>query len=493
MSDTLSLAAIRMDGDTQAREALDIMAVRDYAEAMERGDAFPPIIVYYDGETYWLADGFHRMQAAVQAGQETIDATVHEGGQREARLHAAGANATHGLRRTNADKRKAVLTLLHDDEWRQWGDREIARHCAVDGKTVGRLRQDVTAEIRSEPERPRAGDPANDDAKRTYRTRHGTVATMDTARIGATKAPQPKTSTPMERTRETHEDGATVPPPRVQPAAVLSASPPVSPLVAVAPPAEQSAPASPTDGEESATRLPERPARDHEAAPLPEAQLHVEQLQQPAPPLPHPSPSVSVVPAEAPLRTPSLVDVWERAGEGDRLHFVATYRTQLRKRLGELDILEHRAPALPPDIQPTSQSGIILQAVLTAVEPLSPEELRALPGLNGRDLVRNLTRLSDTGRIERTADGRYIPIDDRTTFKNAYTTVGEGRGFVRIHRLREHLGWSRARFDRVLNGLSTSHTIEFHGGDPSRMTEDELYDSYQDEHGTLMLTMSWRA
>ena len=32
-------------------------------------------------------------------------------------LHSVGANATHGLRRSNADKRRAVVLLLEDEEW----------------------------------------------------------------------------------------------------------------------------------------------------------------------------------------------------------------------------------------------------------------------------------------------------------------------------------------------------------------------------------------
>jgi len=34
----------------------------------------------------------------------------------DAVFNSVGANAEHGLRRTNADKRRAVLTLLNDDE-----------------------------------------------------------------------------------------------------------------------------------------------------------------------------------------------------------------------------------------------------------------------------------------------------------------------------------------------------------------------------------------
>ncbi|MCJ2074231.1 hypothetical protein MKK68_00955, partial [Methylobacterium sp. E-016] len=95
-------------------------------------------------EAHWLAEGFHRFNAAREAELETIACEVRPGSLRDAILHSAGANATHGLRRSNADKRRAVLILLEDDEWSTWADREIARRCAVDNKTVARLREELT-------------------------------------------------------------------------------------------------------------------------------------------------------------------------------------------------------------------------------------------------------------------------------------------------------------------------------------------------------------
>jgi hypothetical protein len=65
---------------------------------------------------------------------------VHEGTWRDAVLYSVSANATHGKRRTNEDKRRAVLTLLNDPHWERWSDRQIAKHCDVDGKTVAALR-----------------------------------------------------------------------------------------------------------------------------------------------------------------------------------------------------------------------------------------------------------------------------------------------------------------------------------------------------------------
>src|ERR1700756_122323 len=51
--------------------------------------------------------------------------------------------AAHGLKRTNADKRRAVETLLRDDEWSKWSDREISRQCGVGNKFVGDVRASI--------------------------------------------------------------------------------------------------------------------------------------------------------------------------------------------------------------------------------------------------------------------------------------------------------------------------------------------------------------
>jgi ParB-like chromosome segregation protein Spo0J len=148
--------------------------VAEYAEAMQAGDAFPPVVVFYDGETYWMADGHHRGEAAKQVGHTTIRAEVREGDEREARFYAAGANRTHGLRRDLRDKERAVRVLLGDEEWRQWSDREIARHCGVSHPLVGKLRRQMLT--------------GNVSSERTYRTKYGTVTTMDTTHIGTRPA-----------------------------------------------------------------------------------------------------------------------------------------------------------------------------------------------------------------------------------------------------------------------------------------------------------------
>ena len=140
MAAMLSLDRMVTEG-TQARVSLSQTVIREYAEAMTEGETFPPIDLYFDETTYWLADGFHRVAAAKVAGLLAMAATVHPGGQREALLHALGANETHGHRRTDADRRHAVELLLADPEWRAWSDREIARQCHVSHMLINRVRR----------------------------------------------------------------------------------------------------------------------------------------------------------------------------------------------------------------------------------------------------------------------------------------------------------------------------------------------------------------
>lgn len=147
MSEIVQVDAIRTDGGTQSRAAMYGQVIDQYADMMKDGALFPDIVVFFDGKVYWLADGFHRLAARKTAGFKEINCDVRQGTQRDAVLHSVGANATHGLMPTTMDKRKAVETLLKDEDWGKWSDREIARRAGVDGKTVARYRSLLRAEI----------------------------------------------------------------------------------------------------------------------------------------------------------------------------------------------------------------------------------------------------------------------------------------------------------------------------------------------------------
>lgn len=131
---------LKRDRGTQMRLAISEAVVREYADDMLAGAKMPPPVVFYDGTDYILADGFQRVLAAILAGLSKIEVDVEMGDVREAILYAVGANAKHGVRRTNREKRNAVETLLKDEEWRQLPDAEIARRCVVTQPFVGDVR-----------------------------------------------------------------------------------------------------------------------------------------------------------------------------------------------------------------------------------------------------------------------------------------------------------------------------------------------------------------
>ncbi len=189
------LERIRRDGGTQPRTGLDQNTVDQYARDMRESDySFPPVVVFHDGEAYWLADGFHRVAAAEQIGLELISANVQQGTRRDAVLYSVSANAKHGLRRSPDDMRRAVETLLRDPEWTLWSDAEIARQCVVSRDFVAAARAEMgastlaaaasvealPAEIREKVEAIKA----DGGTPKVYNAKGGKTTVMDTSKIG---------------------------------------------------------------------------------------------------------------------------------------------------------------------------------------------------------------------------------------------------------------------------------------------------------------------
>lgn len=183
MNKKLNLNTIRIDGGTQSRVEINNDAVSDYAEAVKVGIEFPPVVVFHDGADHWLADGFHRFHAHKQAGKASILAEIHNGTARDAILFSVGANGAHGLRRSNADKRKAVETVLRDAEWAKWSDRKVADLCGVGAPLVGDIRKAICNPITDAP------------AVRTVQ-RAGRTYQQDTSRIGKTEEPSKPAKAP---------------------------------------------------------------------------------------------------------------------------------------------------------------------------------------------------------------------------------------------------------------------------------------------------------
>ena len=194
----LELDQIRIDGGTQSRVELNQETVAEYAQAFMAGASFPPVVVFFDGASNWLADGFHRYFGARDGGESAIDAEVINGTKRDAVLYSLKANATHGLRRTNADKRKAVETLLKDAEWAAWSDRKIAEVCGVGAPLVGDVRRSICNPIT--------------DAQPRILERNGKTYEQNTTNIGKKPSPTAPPAAPQTAEPEKVEPVTEAPP-----------------------------------------------------------------------------------------------------------------------------------------------------------------------------------------------------------------------------------------------------------------------------------------
>lgn len=171
-TDRVSIAELRRDPDLNCRAKISQTVVNSYAEAMISGTEFPPIAVFKDRQgVLWVADGFHRSAAAERAGLIEIAADIRDGSRKDALLFAASANAKHGLQRTTADKKRAVLLLLAEPAWAKRADNWVAKHAAVSHTFVAKIRSTCS----------------DSSAPVVRETSDGRV--MDTARIGSKNAP----------------------------------------------------------------------------------------------------------------------------------------------------------------------------------------------------------------------------------------------------------------------------------------------------------------
>ncbi|MBC2594424.1 ParB N-terminal domain-containing protein [Ruficoccus amylovorans] len=147
----VAISRIIRESECQVREKINERTVSEYAETLKDGGTFPPVILFgtHDGAKLYLADGFHRLFAHERCNRTTITAEIHEGGLCEAIRYALGVNSTHGLRRTSADKRKAIgIALQHFHELSNVAIAELCgvsessvrnhRESAQNGKRVGR-------------------------------------------------------------------------------------------------------------------------------------------------------------------------------------------------------------------------------------------------------------------------------------------------------------------------------------------------------------------
>ena len=150
----------------QTRLLLSAETVEDYADAMRGKAKFPPVTVFADADsdTLWLADGFHRVAAAEATGYKHVKADVRPGTFADALKFALGANANHGLRRSNADKRH-TLEMAWENRRELWPREDkadpsaavLSEACGVSLRTVQEFLATIQPTQIAQVEPPRKG------------------------------------------------------------------------------------------------------------------------------------------------------------------------------------------------------------------------------------------------------------------------------------------------------------------------------------------------
>ena len=148
-----------LDLTLQTRAGTDADTIRTYAEAMDDGAQFPDVTVFTDGETYWLADGFHRVLAAKSNGKTAISADVRKGTEDDAVVFGGTANNKQGKRPTMADVQH-FLSMVWERREAIFGGTptggNLAERCGVSRATGERFVQRKLEEMPKAPVRPTA-------------------------------------------------------------------------------------------------------------------------------------------------------------------------------------------------------------------------------------------------------------------------------------------------------------------------------------------------
>lgn len=195
----MDLNRITVDPAMQSRVNINDAVVEEYADVLLDGGKLPPPVVFFDGENYILGGGFHRYGAHRLAGKRGMTVEIRQGTARDALWFSVSENADHGLRRSAGDKRKAVMTLLDDEEWSKLPLRKIADQACVSHTLV----EDIKNELAGTKKPPTKLAPATKKEKVTVQELNTTVGSSGVANYsvpdGETTRPGPAAPPPDQR------------------------------------------------------------------------------------------------------------------------------------------------------------------------------------------------------------------------------------------------------------------------------------------------------
>ena len=159
----VSIEKITFDSKYQVRRSVTDDVQTEYQAIAESGkeSGWPfkaPIEIVSVAGVLYLTDGWQRCGACLKAGRSKVWAEVIEGDLDMVMARACGANADHGVRRTDDDKRNAVRMALA--QWPKKPAVEIAEICRVSQALVGKIRKEEHPEQTTITRRDGAEAPA---------------------------------------------------------------------------------------------------------------------------------------------------------------------------------------------------------------------------------------------------------------------------------------------------------------------------------------------
>lgn len=161
MTQKFPIREIVLNQRCQARVEPHPDIVDEYAAAYRLKAKMPPVDVFIVDGAPHLIDGWHRISGAIKAEATWITCEiVGTGTLEEAVWKALAANQTHGIRRTNEDKRRAVRLALESPIGNEQSARVLAEHIGVSHELVLKVRGEWEAERRAQLSTPDSCEPA---------------------------------------------------------------------------------------------------------------------------------------------------------------------------------------------------------------------------------------------------------------------------------------------------------------------------------------------
>lgn len=184
MIKTIFLEDVDVDHSPMVRADLRPEVIEEYAAIYKRDKKKMPMIdVFYEAgnKKMLIGDGMHRLQGMRTLGFKACQANVHAGVYEDALKFALLANERHGIRRSQADKRRAVEEAIK--QWPKVSNVQIATLASVDDHTVKAVRDWLEEQGKVAPEPVRQGKDGSERpatiSKSTSETRASTPRKLE--------------------------------------------------------------------------------------------------------------------------------------------------------------------------------------------------------------------------------------------------------------------------------------------------------------------------